>query len=78
MNPIRRSRRFAAVLAGLACAWLGLAAAAPAARPRQVEKARYRQCAGLPEGLFTATERAHPALLSARASGTHAAGRRAP
>lgn len=31
MNPIRRIRRFAAVLAGLACAWLGLAAAAPAA-----------------------------------------------
>ena len=31
MNPIRRIRRLAAVLAGLACAWLGLAAAAPAA-----------------------------------------------
>jgi hypothetical protein len=31
MNPIRRVRRLAAVLAGLACAWLGLAAAAPAA-----------------------------------------------
>jgi hypothetical protein len=31
MNPIRRIGRFAAVLAGLACAWLGLAAAAPAA-----------------------------------------------
>ena len=31
MNPVRRIRRFAAVLAGLACAWLGLAAAAPAA-----------------------------------------------
>ena len=31
MNPIRRLRHFAAVLAGLACAWLGLAAAAPAA-----------------------------------------------
>jgi hypothetical protein len=31
MNPIRRIRRIACVLAGLACAWLGLAAAAPAA-----------------------------------------------
>jgi hypothetical protein len=31
MNHIRRIRRLAAVLAGLACAWLGLAAAAPAA-----------------------------------------------
>jgi hypothetical protein len=31
MNPIRHIGRFAAVLAGLACAWLGLAAAAPAA-----------------------------------------------
>jgi hypothetical protein len=31
MNPIRRVRRLVAVLAGLACAWLGLAAAAPAA-----------------------------------------------
>jgi hypothetical protein len=31
MNPIRRIRRLAAVLAGLACAWLGIAAAAPAA-----------------------------------------------
>ena len=31
MNPIRRIRRVAAALAGLACAWLGLAIAAPAA-----------------------------------------------
>ena len=31
MNPIRRLRRVAGVLAGLACAWLGLAVAAPAA-----------------------------------------------
>jgi hypothetical protein len=34
MNPIRRLRRIAGVLAGLACAWLGLAAAAPAAFAR--------------------------------------------
>jgi hypothetical protein len=31
MNPIRHLRRVAGVLAGLACAWLGLAVAAPAA-----------------------------------------------
>jgi hypothetical protein len=31
MNLIRRIRRIAGVLTGLACAWLGLAAAAPAA-----------------------------------------------
>ena len=31
MNRIRRIRRLTATLAGLACAWLGLAAAAPAA-----------------------------------------------
>jgi hypothetical protein len=31
MTPIRHIRRVAGVLAGLACAWLGLAAAAPAA-----------------------------------------------
>lgn len=31
MNPIRRIRRVAAALAGLACTWLGLAVAAPAA-----------------------------------------------
>jgi hypothetical protein len=31
MKPIRRIRRLAAALAGLACAWLGLAIAAPAA-----------------------------------------------
>jgi len=31
MNPIRPIRRLAGVLAGLACAWLGLAVAAPAA-----------------------------------------------
>ena len=31
MNPIRHLRRVAGVLAGLACAWLGLAMAAPAA-----------------------------------------------
>jgi hypothetical protein len=31
MNPIRHIRRAAGVLAGLACAWLGLAMAAPAA-----------------------------------------------
>ena len=31
MNPIRHLRRLAGVLAGLACTWLGLAAAAPAA-----------------------------------------------
>ena len=31
MNRIRRIRRLTAVLAGLACAWLGLAAASPAA-----------------------------------------------
>ena len=31
MNPIRNVRRVAGVLAGLACAWLGLAMAAPAA-----------------------------------------------
>jgi hypothetical protein len=31
MKPIRRIRRFAAALAGLACAWLGLAVAAPTA-----------------------------------------------
>ena len=30
MKPIRHIRRFAAALAGLACAWLGLAVAAPA------------------------------------------------
>ena len=35
MNPIRPIRRLAGVLAELACAWLGLAVAAPAAgRPR--------------------------------------------
>ena len=34
MNRIRRIRRIAGVLAGLACAWLGLAAAAPAAFAR--------------------------------------------
>jgi hypothetical protein len=31
MNRIRRIRRLTVVLAGLACAWLGLAAASPAA-----------------------------------------------
>jgi hypothetical protein len=31
MNPIRNVRRVAGVVAGLACAWLGLAVAAPAA-----------------------------------------------
>lgn len=31
MNRIRRIRRLAGAVAGLACAWLGLAAAAPAA-----------------------------------------------
>jgi hypothetical protein len=31
MNSIRRIRRIAGVLVGLACAWLGLAAAAPGA-----------------------------------------------
>ena len=31
MNRIRRIRRLTAFLAGLACAWLGLAAASPAA-----------------------------------------------
>jgi hypothetical protein len=31
MNPIHRIGRLAAALAGLACAWLGLAVAAPAA-----------------------------------------------
>ena len=31
MNPIRYLRRLAAAVAGLACAWLGLAVAAPAA-----------------------------------------------
>jgi hypothetical protein len=31
MNPVRPIRRLASVLAGLACAWLGLAVAAPAA-----------------------------------------------
>ena len=31
MNPIRRIRRIAGALAGLACAWIGLAVAAPAA-----------------------------------------------
>jgi hypothetical protein len=31
MNPIRHIRRLAGVLAGLACAWLGLAVAAPVA-----------------------------------------------
>ncbi len=31
MNPIRHIHRLAGVLAGLACAWLGLAVAAPAA-----------------------------------------------
>jgi hypothetical protein len=31
MNRIRRLRRVAGVLAGLVCAWLGLAAASPAA-----------------------------------------------
>ena len=31
MNPIRRIRRVATALAGLACAWLGLAVTAPAA-----------------------------------------------
>jgi len=31
MNPIRRIRCVAAALAGMACAWLGLAVAAPAA-----------------------------------------------
>jgi hypothetical protein len=31
MNPIRRVRRLAAALTGLACAWLGIAVAAPAA-----------------------------------------------
>jgi hypothetical protein len=36
MNPIRRLRRLAGVLAGLACAWLGLAAFAPAAFAMEV------------------------------------------
>ena len=31
MKPIRHIRRLAAALAGLACAWLGIAVAAPAA-----------------------------------------------
>jgi hypothetical protein len=31
MNPIRHIRRVATALAGLACAWLGIAATAPAA-----------------------------------------------
>jgi hypothetical protein len=31
MNPTRRIRRIASILAGLACTWLGLAVAAPAA-----------------------------------------------
>jgi hypothetical protein len=31
MNRIRRIRRIAVTIAGLACAWLGLAAASPAA-----------------------------------------------
>jgi hypothetical protein len=31
MNPIRHIRRIAGVLAGVACGWLGLAVAAPAA-----------------------------------------------
>ena len=31
MNPIRYLRRLAAAVAGLACAWLGIAVAAPAA-----------------------------------------------
>jgi hypothetical protein len=31
MNPIRRIRRVAAALAGLACAWLGIAMTAPTA-----------------------------------------------
>jgi hypothetical protein len=31
MNPMRNVRRVAGALAGLACAWLGLAVAAPAA-----------------------------------------------
>jgi hypothetical protein len=31
MNSIRRIRRLTTVLAGMACAWLGLAAASPAA-----------------------------------------------
>jgi hypothetical protein len=31
MNPIRHIRRLTAALAGLACGWLGLAVAAPAA-----------------------------------------------
>jgi uncharacterized protein (DUF111 family) len=34
MNPIRHIRRSVAILAALACAWLGLAAAAPAAFAR--------------------------------------------
>jgi hypothetical protein len=34
MNPIRHIRRLAGFLAGLACAWLGLAVAAPAAFAR--------------------------------------------
>jgi len=34
MNPIRRIRRVAATLTGLALAWLGLAVAAPAAFAR--------------------------------------------
>jgi hypothetical protein len=34
MNRIRRIRRSVAVVAGLACAWLGLVAAAPAAFAR--------------------------------------------
>jgi hypothetical protein len=31
MKPVRHLRRLAAALAGLACAWLGIAVAAPAA-----------------------------------------------
>ena len=31
MNPVRHLRRLAAALVGLACAWLGIAVAAPAA-----------------------------------------------
>jgi hypothetical protein len=48
MNPIRHIRRVAAALAGLACAWFGIAVAAPAAFAVPVPPSGGGSCAALP------------------------------
>jgi hypothetical protein len=50
MNPIGHIRRVAGVLAGLACAWLGLAAAAPAAFAVRVPPPGWNKHPPLPPG----------------------------